>query len=95
MKLMELDPRWTCAVHGREGQGVIFLCPKCKDHYLGVWFQNPIDGKDPYIRPGQDHCNWWSRTGATFETLTIAPSIQIVGCCGWHGFVRDGEIITV
>jgi len=91
MKLIELDPRWTSAGHGRTGQGVVFLCPKCKDHYLGVWFVNPVDGKEPWAG-GSGHR--WTRAGDTFETLTLTPSIQIVLGCKWHGFITKGEAIT-
>ena len=45
--------------------------------------QNPVDGgpRFPY-----DH-HYWERTGDTFETLKLTPSIQRVGGCGWHGFI--------
>jgi len=95
MKLIELDPRWTAAEADRKGQGIVFLCPKCKNHFLGVFFQNPIDGKAPFVGAGKTNENNWSRTGDTFETISITPSIKVVGCCEWHGFVTNGEAITV
>jgi hypothetical protein len=94
MKLTELDPRWTAVESDRHGQGIVFLCPKCKDHYLGVYFSNPIDGKLPYLREGQNSGHLWSRTGDTFETLSITPSIRVVDGCAWHGYVTAGDIIT-
>lgn len=93
MKLTELDPRWTAVEPDRHGQGLVFLCPKCKDHYLGVYFSNPVDGKPPYSRGGQVSI-WWERHGDKFETLSITPSIQVIGCCAWHGHVTNGEILT-
>lgn len=36
----------------------------------------------------------WGRTGTTFETLSITPSIRRRGACGWHGFIRDGRFET-
>ncbi len=92
----------------RHGVGVSFLCPcaSCtgkrtgdKDHdfYLRVFvgFRNPLDGgpaHDP--RPGQQ----WERTGETFDTLTLRPSILRHrvgdGGCDWHGFVTAGEVTT-
>jgi len=95
MKLTELDPRWTSVETGRTGQGIVFLCPLCKTHFLGTFFQNPIDGKSPYVRAGETTSSWWTRSGDTFATLSITPSIRVVGACGWHGFVTNGDIITV
>ena len=37
----------------------------------------------------------WQRTGDTFETLTLHPSIlrsPQKGGCGWHGWVTNGEV---
>jgi hypothetical protein len=74
----------------RDGMGIIFDCPcgKCdEDHQLAVPFSNPIDG-GPAIERG------WKRTGETFETLTLEPSILRLSGCGWHGWIRNGEVIT-
>ena len=52
------------------------------------------DNAKTYVAKG------WARTGDTFETLTLAPSIWVKGgACkpdgsGWHGFVTNGEITT-
>jgi hypothetical protein len=97
----------------RSGVGISFdcPCPTCTakrtgdadhDWYLRVFvgFANPLDGgpaHDP--RPGQQ----WTRTGDTFETLQLSPSIRRHrvgdGGCDWHGFVGSagaaaGEVIT-
>ena len=100
MRLLDLNPRWVGAggdgitqngepVPERHGVGVSFDCPcgKCGVRVY-VAFTNPLDGGAPYI---PDHPTW-ERTGDTFETLTLRPSILRVGGCGWHGFVTDGEI---
>jgi hypothetical protein len=100
MKLTELNPRWTSGTHwllpdgstqynevnylGRDGMGITFDCPVHRNHRLGVFFENPLDGQ-----PAQAHCLLWKRTGDTFETLTLAPSIQ-ASC--WHGFITGGEV---
>lgn len=103
MRLIELDPAWVG--HGgegvtdangnpiprREGVGVAFDCPCGCGSPLFVPFANPLDGGPPY-----DKRCLWNRTGETFETLTLAPSIlrsKEKGGCGWHGFVRNGEIL--
>lgn len=94
----------------RHGVGISFLCPcaECtgkrtgeedKDFYLRVYvgFANPLDGGPPHDpRPGAQ----WQRTGETFETLQLSPSIlsdKAKGGCGWHGYVgKDvpGEVTT-
>lgn len=75
----------------RFGVGIAFDCP-CgnhdEDHRCYVPFQVAIDG-GPCLEP-----KGWQRTGETFETLTLAPSILRVGGCGWHGWIRNGEVVT-
>lgn len=34
----------------------------------------------------------WQRTGDTFETLTIHPSVDASASGHWHGFVQNGAI---
>lgn len=41
----------------------------------------------------QNPLDYWERTGDTFDTLTLKPSIQRVGGCAWHGFITNGEVI--
>src|SRR5450432_2334947 len=104
MRLTDLHPEWMNAggegVYNaddtpallRTGVGVLCDCPcgiKDEDHQLYVPFLNPIDGGAP-IEKG------WQRTGETFDTLTLTPSIlRIKPSCGWHGFITNGEVITV
>jgi hypothetical protein len=60
-----------------------------KRHF--VQFANPLDGGQPF-EPGRA---MWTRTGETFETLTLTPSIHSAvekGGCGWHGFITKGEV---
>jgi hypothetical protein len=77
----------------REGVGVMLDCPcgagLCR---LYVPFANPLDGGPPTGRIV------WERTGETFETLTLTPSIRRLHSrcdCEWHGYITNGEIITV
>lgn len=78
----------------RHGVGVIFQCPcgnRSESHECYVPFANPLDGKGPYEPKG------WQRTGDTFETLTLTPSIfrrTDWGGCGWHGFITHGEVTS-
>lgn len=105
MKLTDLHPEWMNAggegitrADGspaplRQGVGVLFDCPCGSEHcqQLYIPFANPLDGSVPK--------RGWQRTGETFDTLTLTPSILRLAttsvCCGWHGYVTNGEILTV
>lgn len=111
MKLIDLNPIFASyggsgvsradgsPIPETKGVGVIFDCPcgvKDEDHRCFVIFKNPIgpgpgvDGTDWYA-----HSKGWQRTGETFETLTLTPSIQRLEYCRWHGWITAGETITV
>lgn len=93
-KLVDLNPSWF-SIHGRdsEGAGVMFDCP-CKSDScvwggrIAIAFSNPFRG-EPSSAPGERH---WQRTGDTFETLSLSPSINAVG--HWHGFLRNGVLVS-
>jgi hypothetical protein len=98
MKLTDLEPRSLMdadivvggqVVHdgNRDGMGVSFLCPHCRACRLGVFFANPIDGKSP-----SDDGLLWQRTGETWDTLTLTPSIDTSKHGHWHGFITGGEV---
>ncbi len=99
MTLIELNPKWSVAdvmkyfPSERHGMGVVFDCPIHRNHRLAVMFLNPIDGQPP--AEGQNQL--WKRTGDTFETLSLLPSIDAsesplgFGGC-WHGFITNGQI---
>jgi hypothetical protein len=103
-RLIDLDPHWVGAggpgiftkemqpVPARRGVGLSFDCPCGCDVRGYVAFENPLDGGPPKTNPGEPT---WHRTGDTFETLTLAPSIlrrPEKGGCGWHGFITNGEV---
>lgn len=95
MRLTDLDPGWCTTVEGRTGMGVSFRCP-CKPGcgiYLAVWFANPIDGGPP-APPDAMPKPRWQRTGDTFETLTLTPSIDASKGPEphWHGNIKGGEV---
>ncbi len=102
MKLTELDPSFVGnggegvtdangnPVPWRDGVGLELACPCGCGEYFYVGFANPLDGGPP-VCEGHPH---WQRTGDTFETLTLTPSILRKSGCGWHGFI-NGEIRTV
>ena len=93
MKLTDLDPGWLVIDTQRQGMGLSLRCP-CKPdchQYLAVWFANPVDGGPPAAE-GIDPKPRWHRTGDTFETLTLTPSIDASKSGHWHGFITQGEI---
>ena len=70
-------------------------CPTCgnltpQSHRLVVWFNNPTDG----LPPEHSAEHRWTRSGDTFETLSLTPSInaQMADPTCWHGFITNGEI---
>jgi hypothetical protein len=87
----------------RHGVGISFRCP-CGTHprddeydtdRVVILFNNPLDGGGKFDATPEGHC--WDRTGDTFETLKLSPSIQRLGGCRWHGYVGlavPGEVTT-
>jgi hypothetical protein len=108
MRLADLEPRWTVRRLdvGRTdyslwpeplfATGVTFLCPHCGKERLGVQFEPALDpaGILPtFIDPPWDRDRpIWKRTGDTFETLTLTPSVDASKSGHWHGFITNGEI---
>lgn len=104
MKLVDLNPRWVGyggegvtdaqdkPVPARERVGVQFDCPCGCSRPIFIPFTNPPDGGPPIDQPPRPT---WERTGDTFETLTLKPSILRMEGCKWHGFITDGSTSTV
>jgi hypothetical protein len=102
MKLTELDPAWL----ERDGKRVGFVMRSPKDR---SWWQivvsEPMDRREQWelAKAANDGDSAlqaagpgvaWSIAGE-FENLTVTPSVD--GSRGglWHGFITNGEIITV
>lgn len=101
MRLLELDPHWMKGYFDgpeRHGMGITFDCPHCpagKRTRLGVAFVNPVDGGAPMPLDPTGKNGWrflWRRTGDTFETLTLTPSIDASAQGHWHGFISNGDV---
>ncbi len=103
MKLTDLEPRWVGITREAVGKwpeirfqvGVSFLCPCCRDQRIAVIFANFIDPNNTADRiqwawPSVE--NKWQRSGDTFETLTLTPSIDVSQHGHWHGSITNGEI---
>lgn len=69
--------------------GITFDCPHCRNTRLYVFFDRPIDGGAPADYP---EAKLWQRTGETFETLTLHPSIDASATGHWHGFIQNGIV---
>jgi hypothetical protein len=39
----------------------------------------------------------WAITGnvSEIETVTLSPSINCIGCCGWHGYLTRGVFNSI
>lgn len=75
--------------------GAVYVDPEqvYKDHLL---FACPGCGRMGSIRvtrPKSEGGQSWELVAGELtepESLTLAPSINCVGCCGWHGYLRNG-----
>ncbi len=91
---------WPFASGLAEAQGVEFLCPKCfasnngpvGTHVVVCWSSSRgvPDGATP--GPGR-----WRLVGTDFNDLSLmeepgkSRSVLLLGGCGWHGFVTNGD----
>lgn len=103
MRLTDLNPRWIGAggpgIFDKDGNqpperfgvGVTFECPCGCPQRCYIPFTEPLDG-GPKLEIRHPT---WECTGSTFEDLTLSPSIQRVGGCAWHGWVKNGEVTAV
>ncbi len=77
-----------------EADGIMFMCPKCFEtngHQVRVFFR----GRGAPDRLGKNSKGVtvrWNASGTGLADLVLTPSIQIEGCCGWHGFVGSSGI---
>lgn len=60
---------------------LMFTCPGC-----GQW--GGVQAFPPPKKPD----GWEIVSGSLDDasTLTLSPSIHCVGCCGWHGYLKNG-----
>ena len=107
VKLTELEPQFLKRIddsHFRhvdtlsEADGVEFLCPGCftknggaiGTHGVLCWQPDIPQTTSP--TPGR-----WPMSGRGYSDLTLTPSVQLTcdeGCCGWHGFITNGEVTS-
>lgn len=106
MKLIELDPKWITRDGTRIG--IVFRCPHCgTDNFYRLTCYSVPMGKfgqqhevlAPLVHEDELHRvvpvkpdYAWQFSGDTFETLTIAPSLDASASGHWHGHIVNGEI---
>lgn len=70
---------------GATGGHIMLKCPGCGEA-SGMHCREP----GTLHPPDQES---WELSGLP-NAATMSPSINCVGCCGWHGWLRNGEYIT-
>lgn len=67
---------------GRYAGTLLFACPGCGE-FGSVRCNHPKPAESP---------SWDILAGTPDDptTLTLSPSIHCRGCCGWHGYLRNG-----
>lgn len=101
VRLVDANPSWVGvypdgdldAEPTRRGVMLAFDCPMHGDGCrIAVRVRNPIDGGPPV--QGEP---LWDRSGESFESLTLSPSIRVLrgtDGCQWHGHVSGGALLT-
>lgn len=100
MKLTDLNPRWV-GIHGWSSDstyhiGVTFDSPTRPGQRLAALFTPAIDPDGLAAKYGWGQffpeSKKWGRTGETFDSLTLTPSLDFSAAGDWHGFITNGEI---
>lgn len=74
-RLVGCDPKWVTVGEGGPARGISFACPEGHDDCRHVIpFTPAIDGT-PAVSWQGNGCIW-QRSGDTFETLSLSPSIR-------------------
>lgn len=105
MRLVDLDPRWL--VKGGKRIGFTFRSPTNAGFRQACFEEPPSNveqddlfeaefGERELIQGCNPAAHWTIAGGidvATFEAMTVAPSLD--GSAGglWHGFITNGEIV--
>ena len=90
-RLVDCNPRLAQMGNRGPTRYLTFDCPEGHDGCNhAIPFTPSIEG-EPQTSP-QINGAQWQRTGETFGTLTLTPSIRALGPCFFHGFITNGEI---
>ncbi len=95
------EPRHFQQVRKRKNADrVMFLCPACfrandgpvGTHSIAIDF---VGGRTPdadCVHNDKGQPVRWTASNDPIASLTLSPSIQIIGGCNWHGWVQGGRI---
>lgn len=78
-----------------EADGVWFICPKCfaaDRHRVKVGFHGKATPGTYGHNSKGEPVLWTVAGGTSLDDLQLTPSIQIEGCCNWHGFVGSNGV---
>jgi hypothetical protein len=108
VKLIELEPRWL-EVEGKR-IGFVFRCPTNRDCWQSCFqrptppqklqrklFEAMFGDADHLVQGCNPQHHWTiapELADATFEAITVKPSIDGSAGGNWHGFITAGEIVT-
>lgn len=95
MRLTELDPRWY-SVQGDVRHGMTFECPHCPSSGTRLAIALHVDGTK--FDPDPANPQQWAAGetvltvtgGATFEDISLTPSVDASKHGHWHGFITNG-----
>jgi len=99
MKLTDLNPRWV-GLHNWSSEsvyriGISFDSPTT-GRRIAALFAPAIDpdGLAAKYQWGEffPQSRKWARTGDSFETLTLTPSLDFSANGEWHGCITEGRI---
>lgn len=99
MKLTNLNPRWI-GIHNFDAGsiyniGLAFDSPTTGKR-LAVLFNPVIDPAGLAAKYGWatffPESKKWNRTGDTFDTISLAPSLDFSASGEWHGWITNGEV---
>lgn len=104
MRLLDLDPAWL--VHEGRRVGFTFKSPlgsKFRQSCMAVALPSRVQwalhdaahGEDAQVQACRPDFAWTIEGGiesATFERMTVKPSIDGSAGGEWHGFITDGNI---
>lgn len=95
MKLTDLQPRWLSP------NVFVFWCPhcqkvllSCKNIVLDRGEQDDLFERecgDTEVVPCNPQSAWKFESNASFETLSVTPSLDASGSGHWHGFIASGQ----
>jgi hypothetical protein len=96
LKLTELEPRWFVAQQGGHPIGISFDCPCCRRVRLAVAIHLDGTALDPepdtlQVFPAGERI-WTLAGGASFNDVSLTPSVDASSSGHWHGFITGGEI---